>query len=179
MAEQYCTYEYKQKLALVIFSLWIIILVLKAIFFVLKNLPVMKIAKRMGIKHRWLLLVPIADSYIFGKVAFKGNVMPFSFLGLNIISSLISIVSQCFFLSHFFNAYDLPASLVYLGFNANIFRSLYTILKYDGAYQIYKKLSDKAVMMTVFTVLTFGLLEPIFLFAIRNNEFKNEAEKIS
>ncbi len=136
----------------------------------------MKIAKRMEIKHRWLSLVPTADSYIFGKVAFKGNVMPFSFLGLIIISTLISIVAQCFFFSHFFNAYDISASLVYLGFNVNIFSSLYTILKYDGAYQIYKKLSDKAVVMNVFTVLTFGLLQPIFLFAIRNNEFRNEAE---
>ncbi len=177
MAEQYCTYEYKQKLALVIFSLWIIILVLKAIFFVLKNLPVMKIAKRMGIKHRWLSLVPIADSYIFGKVAFKGNVMPFSFLGLNIISTLISIFAQYFFLSSIFSGGNLDLSLCNFTLNINIFRLLYTILKYDGAYQIYKKLSDKAVMMTVFTVLTFGLLEPIFLFAIRNNEFKNEAEK--
>lgn len=178
MGEKY--YGYEQQLALIIFGFFGLLLALKIIFFVLKNLPVMKIAKRMGIKHRWLSLVPIADSYIFGRVAFDGNVMPFSFLGLNIISTLISIVAQYLFFSPFFNNCGLSVSpnLVYLGLNVNIFSSLYTILEYYGAYQIYKKLSDKAVMMTVFTVLTFGLLEP-FLFAIRNNELRSEAEKIN
>lgn len=176
MAEKH--YDYDQQLALIIFGFFGLLLALKIVFFVLRNLPVMKIAKRMGIKHRWLSLVPIADSYIFGRVAFEGNVMPFSFLGLNIISTLVSIFAQYFFLSSIFSGGNLDLSLCNFTLNINIFRLLYTILKYDGAYQIYKKLSDKAVVMTVFTVLTFGLLTPIFLFAIRNNEFRNEAEQI-
>jgi len=44
------------------------------------------------------------------------------------------------------------------------------ILALSSIYRIYSKVSEKAVVMMVFTVLTCGLLAPIFLFAIRNNE---------
>ena len=37
---------------------------------------------------------------------------------------------------------------------------------------VYKKFSDKAGVMTVFTVLTGGGIAPIFIFAIRNNELR-------
>ncbi len=36
-------------------------------------------------------------------------------------------------------------------------------------YKIYQKMSTKAVVMMIFSILSFGLLVPVFLFAIRKN----------
>lgn len=56
--------------------------------------------------------------------------------------------------------------------NNSIFSFALSILTAISLYKIYSKVSDKAVLMTVFTVLSLGLLTPIFLFSIRNNEVK-------
>lgn len=45
-----------------------------------------------------------------------------------------------------------------------------TVFYYITTYMIYKKYSKKYVIMTILTILTLGALEPIFVFAIRNND---------
>ena len=153
--------------ALVFLGFFIVILILLVIFYLLNGFGLMRIAKRNNIKHSWLAFVPVANYYIFGKVAFSDNIRPILFLFLNIISMIFSInVYYTTFFSFINGNSSYPLNNIYL----NIFNWIYLIFYFYVMYKIYKKYSKKATIMLVFLVLTCGILNPIFLFSIRNNE---------
>ena len=151
------------------FIILIICLLSGLIFYILQSIGLMKLAKRNNIKHSWLAFIPVANTYIHGKVAFEDKIKTFTLLSIKIISTIIS------------SSYYLNLVLSYVNFHtvytsnntiANVFSWTYIIFLFYASYQIFKKYSDKAVIMLVFSVLSCGLLTPIFLFAIRNNERK-------
>lgn len=145
-------------------------------FYLLKSLAIMKMAQKMEIKNSWLAFVPFARYYTYGKIAFTGRAMAILFLCLSVVFKLLRFW-KCF-------AYVAPA---FYRDNIALFSLISTaiivlericaVVAFYASYRIFKKFSDKAVVMTIFTVLSCGLLTPIFLFAIRNNELKNEADQ--
>ena len=145
----------------------VVVAILLCAFYILKGFGVMKLAQKSGVKNSGLAFVPIVGSYILGKTAFEGNVMPILFLGLN----LISILHGNLFASAVMSGQILYGGNSYT--NAigilSIVQLAYMIFSYCAVYKIYKKFSKKAVVMTVLSVLSCGLLDAIFLFAIRNN----------
>lgn len=118
------------------------------LLYVLGGLAYMKISKRFGYDKGWLGWIPVANSWLLGKLAISDTI-GWVLVGLTLVNGI-------------FNDGGLGGLL-----------SLASgILSFVCYHRIYEKLSDKAVVMTVFTVLSGGILAPIFLFAIRNNEIK-------
>lgn len=150
-------------------------LIVAFILYILKGVSVMKMAKKMGIKNSGLVFVPVVGSYILGKMAFDDKVMPFFYLGFNIFSVIYGGMFSSTLLAAFSGSNLNSAELSML----STLQVAYMVFAYYVAYKIYKKFSNKAVVMTVFTVLSCGFLEPIFLFAIRNNNFKSKVNKVA
>jgi hypothetical protein len=116
------------------------------ILYILGSIGLMKIADKLGEKKSWIAWVPVLNLYLIGKLGFS-NVVGWLMIALGILSGNRDT-------------------------NNSIFSFALSILTAISLYKIYSKVSDKAVLMTVFTVLSLGLLTPIFLFSIRNNEVK-------
>lgn len=124
------------------------------VFYCLQSYGVMKIAQRHNVQHSWLSWVPIANAYIYGKIAFKSTTKAAALFALK-VAPLTNILFLIFG--------DNASSIT------NIFSFAYAIFLFYATYKIYKRMSDRAVMMLIFSVLSGGTLIPIFLFAIRNN----------
>lgn len=125
------------------------------VFYCLQSYGVMKIAQRHNIQHSWLAWIPVVNAYIYGKIAFKSTLKAAGLLALK-VAPLTNIV---------FLILDRNAS-------TNVLSLIYTIFLFYATYKIYKQMSDRAVIMLIFSVLSGGTLIPIFLFAIRNNPIK-------
>lgn len=159
-----------RQVSLILGCIVIICLIIGLTSYILQSIGLMKLAKRNNIKYSWLAFIPVANTYIYGKVAFEDKIKTFILLGIKIISTII--------LSSYYSNLVLSyvnSNTAYTSDNTitNVFSWIYVIFLFYASYQIFKKYSDKAVIMLVFSVLSCGFLTPIFLFAIRNNERKN------
>lgn len=134
------------------FSFFLFFAIIGIIFYVLFAIGLMRIAKQENIENAWLAWVPIAQSYVLGKlVSHKlGDNSGWIVLGLTILTTFSSF---------------LPFIGVLINIAVGIF--MFVVMHW-----VYEKYSNKAVIMTVFTVLTVGSLAPIFIFAIRNHQPK-------
>jgi len=122
----------------------------------------MKIAKKNDVRGSWMAWIPIFNFYLMGKMAFnKGIGWCMVILSLLGGTGEVTINDQVIASGSILSApYNSWASMAFL------------ILLLISLYRIYEKMSEKAVVMIIMTILSLGLLTPIFLFAIRNNEVK-------
>jgi len=134
-----------------------ILLVIMGVLYILGSLGTMRIAARQGDQLSWLAWVPIANMYLLGKVGMSMEVG--------------AILTGGHLLNQIMKRMDLGLNSL-----ANTIGFAVLILQFVALHKIYQKLSKKAVVMTIFTVLTLGILGPIFLFAIRNNDFLEDGE---
>ena len=140
---------------MLVFALFIIVL------YILSGIGLMGITNKLGQKGSWMAWVPIFNFYLMGKLAFTKIIgwiiVVLIFLGSSYSSTINGVTKTGTILPAPFNAiagYILAALLL------------------TSIYRIYSKVSEKAVVMMIFTVLSFGFLTPVFLFAIRNNEIR-------
>ena len=134
--------------------------ILIALIFILQSIALMKLAKRNNINHSWVAFIPVANTYIFGQIAFENKAKTFIFLAINIILPIFSSISLLNMTSY-----------AEIKTTVSLFSWVYMILFFYSSYQIFKKHSNNAVML-IFSILSYGLLIPIFLFAIKNNKRK-------
>ena len=136
------------------------------VLYILKAIGLMKIADKLGTPNSWLAFIPVANMYLLGKMAFKEAWLTWTLVILDIIN----------FASPFAKPFWTGNTLIIVT-ATSIFSIILLILNYIALYKIYSKISDKAVVMLIFTVLTAGFIAPIFLFAIRNNPLKEQVAK--
>ena len=127
----------------------VVVAILLCAFYILKGFGVMKLAQKSGVKNSGLAFVPIVGSYILGKTAFEGNVIPSLFLGLNIISALFGGAFGYIWQSTVINGGYLNNDWISI---LSVLQLAYMIFSYCAVYKIYKKFSKKAVVMTVLSV---------------------------
>ena len=166
--------------ALITFLLFI--LVSGFLFYVLSALGLKRIADKNNVKHSWLAWIPAINNYIYGKIAFKTTFRAVLFTLIGSFGSLCT--TMIFFASESVNssiATISPDNYFLISIFSSIpalFRLLLPIITYVllfiATYKIYKKMSDKATTMLVFSILSCGFLIPIFLFAIRNNDVREQ-----
>lgn len=157
-------------IAAVVLGATIIGLIIYIALYVFEGVGLMQLAKRNNIKNSWIAFIPIANVYLYGKLAFEDNVKTGVLLGFKVLSTF-SLVVNFFRTINSVNNYAVFA-------HANdtmlsVFSFSYVICLFYATYQIFKKYSDKAILMLVFSILSCGFLVPIFIFAIRNNERKS------
>lgn len=167
----------------------IIGIVIWIIFYILSSLGLMKIADKNGVRHSYLAWIPILNKYVLGKVAFKSTATTIIFFILSLVSSFsiyfgtISVgptyLDPNTYVSQYKSQYGsytvvtkyMPSSglSLFICLIALIFYIMYMI----ALYKIYAKMSTKAVIMIICSII-FPILIPIFLFAIRKNPVRRD-----
>ena len=101
-----------------------------------------------------------------------------SYLICNIAQAFITSISSIMLMSYAYSGKAIinMSFISRLGQVLGLVTLVLSIMIYN---KIYKQFSEKSTIMTVFTVLTFGGLGPIFLFAIRNNPMREDENTIS
>lgn len=112
--------------------------------------------KNIGYAYPLTAWIPFYHKYLLGKIANKQI--------LGAISGVLSFIFICLCV-HFYIHLDFESVLLTILTISLITTSLIdTII----AHQIYKTHTKYADIFTIFTILSFGILKPIFLFIIRN-----------
>lgn len=157
-------------IAAVVLGATIIGAIIYIALYVFESLGLMHLAKRNNIKNSWIAFIPVANVYIYGKLAFEDNVKTGVLLGFKVLSTF-SLVGNFFRTINSVNNYT---TFTHVNDTMlSVFSFLYVIYLFYATYLIFKKYSDKAILMLVFSILSCGFLVPIFIFAIRNNECKS------
>lgn len=129
-----------------------------------------KMSKRRNDRYPWIAWIPFANEYRRGKIAYNTK-------GGGIAMLICKIATVIFTILVYMGtkndnaAIEVVTKFIYV---ISLILSIgATVFYYITTHIIYKKYSKKYVIMTILTILTLGALEPIFVFAIRNNEIKN------
>ena len=136
----------------------IIFCILAILLWVFSSLGLMNLGKKHKIPNAWLAFFPVGRDYVLGKLGYevynKENKNATTFMWITL---------------------GLGAASFVLGTSGG---ELHTLVRYGllffeswAFYNIFKKLKPQnAVLLTVFTVLTGGLLGGIFLYFMKTNE---------
>lgn len=138
-------------------SLFIITIFSGLILYILGSLGLMQITDKLGSKGAWMAWLPLFNVYLLGKLAFNK--------GIGWILVILTILS-----GDMKKTVNIDGITYVKTHTSSLFSLILAIMTFVVLHKIYKKFSTKANLMTLFTVLSCGILAPIFLFAIRNNE---------
>ncbi len=118
-----------------------------------------KMSKKLNEKGSWMAWFPIFNSYLLGKIAWT-KCLGWTMLILTILTSGISLVVNNIIILSITLSNNLLIILC-------VILSLLTLA---SLFKLYKLFSKKYIALIIFTILSCGLLSPIFIFAIRKNE---------
>lgn len=137
-----------------IFVGFIIYLIISYTF---ESISIMCMEKQLQYKHKFIAWIPFYNKYLLGTIA--GN------KAIGIISCILSFVS--ILLSTCFYIYQKLEIILFIILIISIIVKF--ILDTIMSHKIYKERANKySDILTIFTILSFGLLRPIFLFIVRN-----------
>ncbi len=132
-------------------------------FYLFSSLGLMKIADKNNLTGSWMAWIPILNFALIGKIAFNNIIIQWTLPILFILTTETDSTVNGKIIN---SGSILPPPLNSIG------SFVWIILIFVCIYKIYNKMSDKAVIMTILSILSFGFLIPIFLFAIRKNEVR-------
>lgn len=141
--------------------------------YIFTGFGLMKMGETMGEKAPWLSWIPYANQFLIGKLAINntaGIILIVSNLIMGVLGMMLGILINLVENTADFEMFTIPLAI--FGIITAIFGIAIAVFTNYVYYRLYKKFSDKATMMTIFTVLTGTGIAPIFLFAIRNNELR-------
>lgn len=124
--------------------------------YVLEGFSIACMRKKAGDAHTFPAWIPFYSKYLLGKLAGR-RVM-------GAVSALLTLLSVCLCV-YFYVCRELNTLWFIL-----LLMALLAVFILDTliAHRIYKSRSKYGDLLTVFTVLSLGLLRPVFLFAVRN-----------
>ncbi len=163
--------------------------VIGLIFYLLRGFGYMGMFKKLNLKHCWLGFIPCADIFAKGKIAeqyikqngkrsanfsiwlilsfilYAVSTLVVIFVCFNFLVNYIFIGSiTTFYFNQFVN------TIVMLSFANNIFATIYCILNYVSLWRIFAIFKNNNATIFLVLCIFFNFLEPIFIFAIRDNE---------
>ena len=123
------------------------------------------------------VLVILID-YLLCKIAYgKGKIL-ISYLACKVAQVFITSISSIMLMSYAYSGKAM-INMTFISRLGQILGLVAIVLSIMIYNKIYKQFSEKSTIMTVFTALTFGVLGPVFLFAIRNNPMREDENTIS
>lgn len=140
-----------------------IVLVYLLLSYIFESIAIGKMCKSLNYKHAYTSWIPFYNKFLLGRIASHKKlgamlaIINFSVITIFIFLYNASSYSGLFLIFFFV--------LIILSFILNIVISHDIFKKAIGAY---------ADILTIFSVLSLGLLRPIFLFVLRNNKKINE-----
>ena len=145
----------------IIIILYIILFASGFISYVFTSIGLYEIAKREKEKPYFIAWIPCVNKYLLGKIAFKSDTHALILTFLSIGTTLFSL----FIIFMYGELYAILA-IFSISFILSIITAIYSFI---ARYRIYSKYSKSTILMTIFDIVSCGILGPIFLFAIRNN----------
>ncbi len=145
----------------IIIILYIILFAFGFISYVFNSIGLYEIAKREKEKPYFIAWIPCVNKYLLGKIAFKSDTHALILTFLSIGTTLFSL----FIIFMYGELYAILA-IFSISFILSIITAIYSFI---ARYRIYSKYSKSTILMTIFDIVSCGILGPIFLFAIRNN----------
>ncbi len=133
-------------------GVYLLILVILAIFYCMKSIGLSTMASNRGISFPWLGWVPLADFYILGCL-----IGPFKFFGFNIYKS--SVLLPMGLLAVILTGY-VPVLGVVTGM-------VFFLFIFTAIYQLFSIYTPENAIWCI--LLSLFLLFPVILYVIRNN----------
>lgn len=161
-------------------SLIIIGIILVGLY-VLKALAIMILAKKSGIKNRWMAFIPFLDFIILGKLAGKVRVFGHTLGNLGIIYAILLFVSNALSIAQFIAAflykqnptegtqifYQITAYInSFIGYPLSLVQILSFVML---CFTLYGRYTPERRILFSF-LSCFNFIFPIILFAIRNKK---------
>lgn len=138
----------------------IIVLAIIAIYmmvsYVFESIAIMKFRKKLNLKNNSRSFIPFYNKYLLGKLT--NNKI------LGAVLALVSILTIITFVLWFF----VGKSFAFEWFVLSLIGGF--ILNIIVASNIYKLYSKYNVVFTILTIITLGVLRPVFLFALRDSK---------
>jgi len=149
--------------------LFLSIFVVLCPLYVVGSLGLAKIARKHGVKGSGFAWAGILNNYVLGTIGLNKN-----------YGWLMLVLSVPGFIWAFGRIYLPYVDLFVRGIPdvlmIGLFLAFY-VLKMIALHRVYLKMSAKARLLTIATVLSAGILGPVFLFAIRNNDVISTSEQ--
>lgn len=139
-----------------------ILLAIGIIWYLFQAMGLYRMAKKRNMEHKWFAWIPYLQNYLFGELI-EDKVWGISGAKwILIFGPILSTIAGNYIAT---SENGIVITLL----------SIYTIAFYVylqcAYYRLYKEYSTHAVALTVFSII-FPFLAPVFIFAIRNNQFK-------
>ena len=129
------------------------------ISYTFQGISIMCMSKNMGYKNTFTAWIPFYNKYLLGKIA--GNKI------MGVISGVLSFISIFLGICFYINKELKIVLFIILTISLIITFILDTMI----THRIYKSHAKKyGDILTVFNILSLGLLRPIFLFIVRNKK---------
>jgi len=152
--------ENLQDLMILFAGFMLVFLVILFVLYILGSIGLAGITKNVNEKGAWMAWFPLFSFYLIGKLGFS-KVVGWVMVVLSILGSSHSSTV---------GGKTVTVGTILPTQYASIASFALVILLIVSLFKIYSRVSERAVAMIICTVLSFGLLAPIFLFAIRKNE---------
>lgn len=149
----------------IIVIIYLFMIITGAILYIFNSFGLYKLAKNEDNKNSYIAWVPYLNRIIEGKIAFGNSTLGITMFILQLLSIILMIVTV-------FSKNMQPQALVLLSVFSFILSAIFKIIDFVAHYSIYSKYSKSTILMTILDILSLGLLGPIFIFAIRDNELK-------
>ncbi len=131
-----------------------IYLVLMFILYIFKSFGLFYIAKNSKIKQPYFSWIPFLSNYVVGYFALNDKKKPICYALLSLFTFILCILS-------------LLIDNLILFFIAIFFILVYYIIDMIVMNYFYKKAFKKHEIYLILTIITFGILKPLFIYAYR------------
>lgn len=131
----------------------------KFILYIFQSFGLLNIARNENYKYPYIVWIPGISHYILGKFTtnnIKGT-----------IYSILTIIKILLFISTIF----VENSILFYTFL--IYIIIYFIIDMLMMNKFYKKVYKQPQIFTVFTIITLGLLKPIFIYTVKIKKISN------
>ena len=149
----------------IIVIIYLFMIITGAVLYIFNSYGLYKLAKNEDNKNSYIAWVPYLNRIIEGKIAFGNSTLGITMFILQLLSIILMIVTV-------FSKNMQPQALVLLSVFSFILSAIFKIIDFVAHYSIYSKYSKSTILMTILDILSLGLLGPLFIFAIRDNELK-------
>lgn len=147
-------------LFIAIFAAAILYLIISYTF---EGISIMCMSKKLKYKDTFAAWIPFYNKYMLGKIAKSRTI--------GLISGILYFVSLSLSIYFYIHNKLETALFIILIISLIVTFILDTII----SHKIYKARTSKySDILTIFSILTFGLLRPIFLFIVRNKSIEEE-----
>ena len=148
-------------IAIVIMFLYIILFTFGFVSYIFNSIGIYELSKREKEKPYAIAWIPCINKYLLGKLAFKSDTHASILTFLSLGTTLFS-----FFIIFMYGELYATLALLLISFILSLITAIYC---YIARYKIYSKYSKSIILMTVFDIVSCGILGPVFLFAIKDN----------